>query len=332
MSAYNCEKFVGDAITSVINQTYQNWELFVADDGSTDQTKHVIDSFQDPRIKRYHNDRNIGLLQTWNKLITLGNGDLIAWQDADDTSFPERLEKQVNAFDTDPDLMLCGSNFCRKLLNNRIVISSDYPTQYEEIRKVIDEKKIIPFVGPSRMIRRNVLLNMEAFRPFFEGLGWEDMDFVLRVSEKYKIINLHDVLYEYRYNRGSSTKTRKNVNNLRYHIDKVGFFLAEQRYQTGVDGLMPGGNKSELLDFLNEIEKEINTDPSLSYRRSCRNKISNKDYYYALLEFFHAFCIDPSVQNLKLLPLLLGSFFHTYAKLSLAGLRANLQIGQEQAK
>ena len=86
MPAYNCEKYIHQAIDSVLNQTHINFELLIADDCSTDTTKQIIDSYKDPRIKTFHNNINLGYLKASNKLFSLCKGSYITFQDADDTS------------------------------------------------------------------------------------------------------------------------------------------------------------------------------------------------------------------------------------------------------
>lgn len=96
LPAYNCEKFIRKTIHSLINQTYSNFELLVINDGSTDATTSIIQSFKDTRIQLIQNEKNKGLIYTLNKGIELSKGKYIARIDADDICLPERLQKQVN--------------------------------------------------------------------------------------------------------------------------------------------------------------------------------------------------------------------------------------------
>src|SRR4051794_9639418 len=84
MPAYNSGKYVGEAIQSILNQTYSNFELFIIDDGSKDNTKEVISNFKDDRIKFFQNEENLGLIITRNKLIQLATSPFIAFLDSDD--------------------------------------------------------------------------------------------------------------------------------------------------------------------------------------------------------------------------------------------------------
>ena len=95
MPAYNTESYIGDAIASVLKQTYTNWELLVVDDASTDQTAAVVISFHDPRIKYLKMETNSGAALCRNRALSEAKGHWVAFLDSDDTWHPEKLEKQI---------------------------------------------------------------------------------------------------------------------------------------------------------------------------------------------------------------------------------------------
>lgn len=95
MPAYNCEKYIAQSIASVIAQTYNNWELIVIDDCSTDNTIDIIKSFNDDRICFQKNKSNVGAAITRNKAISLAKGEWIAFLDSDDLWEPSKLEEQI---------------------------------------------------------------------------------------------------------------------------------------------------------------------------------------------------------------------------------------------
>lgn len=94
MPAYNSEKYIAQSIQSILNQTFTDFELCIINDGSTDDTSAVIDSFDDPRIIKIHRTQNCGLVATRNALIDQARGKYIAYLDNDDVAFPDRLQKQ----------------------------------------------------------------------------------------------------------------------------------------------------------------------------------------------------------------------------------------------
>lgn len=97
MPAYNAERFIEAAIRSVMEQTFQNWELIVLDDGSRDHTRQIIETLaqQDQRIRNCPNERNMGVARTRNRGFDLCRGRYVALLDSDDIWHPEKLEKQL---------------------------------------------------------------------------------------------------------------------------------------------------------------------------------------------------------------------------------------------
>jgi glycosyltransferase involved in cell wall biosynthesis len=108
MPVFNREMMVADAIRSIRNQTFQDWELIILDDASTDGTLEVCKSFQanDDRIRVFANPRNLGVGETRNRLLFYASGKYIAVQDSDDTSLPERLAWEAELLDAKPEIGL----------------------------------------------------------------------------------------------------------------------------------------------------------------------------------------------------------------------------------
>ena len=96
MPSWNTGRFIAESIQSVINQTYQKWELLIVDDCSTDNTDAVVTSFTDERIRYFHNDHNSGAALTRNYALREAQGEWIAFLDSDDLWLPKKLEKQLN--------------------------------------------------------------------------------------------------------------------------------------------------------------------------------------------------------------------------------------------
>ena len=108
MPAYNSELYIAQAIQSILNQTYQNIELIIFDDGSTDNTRTVIEGFDDPRIIKILSDKNYGVVVARNNMIDKAKGEYIALMDADDIADPTRLEKQLLSLESE-ECDICGS-------------------------------------------------------------------------------------------------------------------------------------------------------------------------------------------------------------------------------
>lgn len=109
MPAFNSERYIAEAIESILAQTYQNFELIIVDDGSTDRTREIIESFTDPRIIKVYSDRNRGLITTRNRIAQLAKGKYLALLDADDRAFPDRLALQVAYLEAN-HADLCGAD------------------------------------------------------------------------------------------------------------------------------------------------------------------------------------------------------------------------------
>ena len=108
MPAYNAEKTVGEAIESVLNQTYTDYELIIVNDCSKDRTAEILDGFLkiDKRIKVFHNEKNLGVSATRNYAVSKAGGEWIAFLDSDDAWRVDKLEKQLEIINANPDAVL----------------------------------------------------------------------------------------------------------------------------------------------------------------------------------------------------------------------------------
>ncbi len=111
MPVFNAALFLREAIDSILHQTYTNFEFIIINDGSTDDSQEIIDSFNDPRITRIRNATNLGLIQSLNLGLKIAKGVYICRMDADDISLPERLEKQIRYLESNPQIEILGTAF-----------------------------------------------------------------------------------------------------------------------------------------------------------------------------------------------------------------------------
>lgn len=107
MPAYNAERYIREAIDSILRQTWSDFELIIIDDGSTDSTAAIIAEYTDNRIRFCPNAQNMGVAATLNRGLELACGAYIARMDADDISLPERFAKQAAYLDAHPDVTVC---------------------------------------------------------------------------------------------------------------------------------------------------------------------------------------------------------------------------------
>lgn len=110
MTNYNTpESFLREAIDSILNQTYDDFEFIIVDDASTDDSLSVIEFYTDDRIKILRNEQNIGLTKSLNRALSVCKGEFVARMDSDDISEPQRIEKQVQFLRSNPDVIVCGT-------------------------------------------------------------------------------------------------------------------------------------------------------------------------------------------------------------------------------
>jgi glycosyltransferase involved in cell wall biosynthesis len=235
MPAYNCEKFVRVAIESILNQTYTNLELLIADDASTDSTRQIIDSISDPRISLHHNDKNLGYLATVNKLLQVCTGEVITFQDADDWSDASRISVQV-MYLADNKMQICGTGAYQTSMSGDVKGMTLFPENSAKIARNISLGMSVACYA-SLLFSREVLETIGGYRPFFT-FGAEDVDWLYRIIEKYECGNVASPLYYYRFSGASITDSvniLRQVASLRFARD-----MARDRAAGHLDVLQRG--------------------------------------------------------------------------------------------
>ncbi len=298
MPAYNAEKFIRQAIDSILNQSYTNFELLIADDASKDATKEIIESYTDKRIKTAHNSENLGYLKTCNALIALALGNYITFQDADDWSDLDRIQKQVSFFNESSKIGLVGT-FGYTVSEQGIIdklITKEHTNL--SIRKALG--KYNQFLSASCMVRKEVVTDVGVYRLFFDRIGSEDYDWVLRISEKYEVGNITDPLYFYRQHNSSVSKVIKLKNHL---SGKLAYFLSLQRIENaGLDGLETTALKNEFEFYIQQIEAPYLKDASLIFIEKAGEFLFFEMYKDCLKACFFAIKNNPlSVNNYRTL-------------------------------
>lgn len=150
MSVYNGEEYLQDAVLSILNQTYNNFEFIIIEDASTDTTGLILSTFNDKRIKVIKNENNIGLTKSLNKALEIASGKYVARMDADDISVPERFEKQIRYLNSNLDISFCGSDIMN--IDGTYKDHDGLSIRHEEIKLTM--LKHNPFVHSSMMWRK----------------------------------------------------------------------------------------------------------------------------------------------------------------------------------
>ncbi|MGY3211547.1 glycosyltransferase family 2 protein [Mucilaginibacter sp. HD30] len=193
LPVFNGEKFLKEAVRSILNQTYTNFELIIIDDCSTDATPDILTQFNsDVRVRVIRNKANLKVVKTLNKGIQLSHGEYIARMDADDISHPERLEKQVAFLESNPTIGICGTWVETFGAENKVMRAA---IEHEHIK--VRLFFVNPMFHPSIMFRRDVLqANASVYDEQYTNA--EDYGLWVRLIDKVKFANIPTVLLKYR--------------------------------------------------------------------------------------------------------------------------------------
>lgn len=213
MPAFNVEDYINEAIISIQKQTYQNWELIVIDDGSTDKTLKVIQKFaeNDNRIKAYKNKKNLNIVKTLNKGLNYCSGHYILRVDADDLIGEERIEKLVESLNNNEHLKIVGTSMTSIDQKGNVIGQTKFAGSFECI------KKIAKFGSPICHIWLTYPDVYKSLNGYREIPGAEDYDFILRaISEGFQCANLsNDYSYFVRLGRDGNTSSTIGLKQLK---------------------------------------------------------------------------------------------------------------------
>lgn len=218
MSVHNASATVGLALRSVLAQTYQNWELLVADDGSTDGTREILSQIQDPRIRLIQEPSgNMGLPFRLNQCVRLAKGYYVARMDADDVAYPQRLERQVQFLESHCDIDLLGTGAV--VFKGEGEIVGCYPTACSHEAICRRPWWGFPLAHPTWMGKRTWFVA----HPYAENdIRCEDQALLLRSFSHSRFAALEEVLLGYRMEKVSAIRLGKGrVNYCRRLLRRV---------------------------------------------------------------------------------------------------------------
>lgn len=258
MPVYNGEKFISDAIESILNQTFSNFELIIVNDGSTDNTEQVISKYlNDRRITYYKNKANLGLAHSYNRALSLSKGDYIAIMDCDDVCLPDRLKLEVDILDKYRNVYLVYSPV--QFLNDKKEVFSTWggskgrdisrPTVFYDL--YIDGNFIS---NPTIMLRRNHHLN-NFYRMDMECCN--DFEFILRIAHDYDIYEIERPLVKMR--RGEGHNSISAMRQLNFLAQRQILKLIYKKYKAGEP----------------KVTKK-------HYRQAMRNQLGKERQYYTI--------------------------------------------------
>lgn len=202
LPVYNGERFLAESIDSIIAQTYQNWELIIIDDCSSDNSSKIAKNYvaKDNRIKYYRNEQNIKLPRSLNKGFSLAKGDYLTWTSDDNIYLPEAISRMVSAIEDHHVEFVFAS--CRVINENGECV--DVWTAPDEYQSAILYGNC---VGACFLYTRNVydIIGEYDINKFLV----EDYDYWLRIFSRFKVFHIDDYLYKYRWHDQSLTSTEK---------------------------------------------------------------------------------------------------------------------------
>jgi glycosyltransferase involved in cell wall biosynthesis len=211
MPIYNCEEYLKEAVESILNQTFTDFEFIIVNDGSTDKSLSILREFEqkDKRIKIISRE-NKGLIYSLNEGIKLAQGKYVARMDGDDVSFPERFEKQVK-FMEDNKLAVCGTwATVIDPFGNIIKYYTYPPVRKNKIR--LYSFFHCPFIHPSVMLEKEILEKVGGYKNY---KNIEDYELWTRIIYKNNINNIGEMLIKYRIHDNQITKNNKKEMKLK---------------------------------------------------------------------------------------------------------------------
>lgn len=283
MPVYNAGKFLPEAIESILSQTFNNFEFIIVDDASTDNSWEIINQYanKDSRIRAFRNNKNLGVSATTNFAISKTQGKYIARMDADDLSFSDRFEKQLNYLKENDKVIAVGGQCVVINENNQVIGQKRFPVQSKKLKKMTFEA--VPIQQPSLMINTSLLpKDFNWYSP--ECSSAEEIDVLFKLMEYGQLANLKDWTLYYRYRENSLSHINPKQTfwltlKSRFRAIKKGFIptpkavfmniaqimvisLLPNKVITKLWYLLRGINRPQLT--LPSLEKELKTAPAVS--------------------------------------------------------------------
>lgn len=261
MPCYNCEKYVGKAIQSILSQTFENFEFIIINDGSTDNSEKEINNYlEDPRIKYHALTKNRGNYPARNMGIYMAKGKYIAVMDSDDISDINRLLLQFDYMEANPNIGCIGSQGYWINEQDEIIGNLNIPTDYRRVKINLLRNNFT--LHPSLMFRNSFLKKYKL--SYNEDFTYSaDYDLVARASHLFKISNLPNRLLKYRFHDSQISSKKRHqqmqfADTIRFsQLNRLGVFLQNQEveaYQRIMKGqISTEAELAQCLDLFNKI-------------------------------------------------------------------------------
>lgn len=267
MACYNMDRFVGDAISSILNQeNCPSMEIIVVNDGSTDNSLHIISGFSDPRLKLISLKKNYGNSYARNQGLAAAQGKYIAVMDADDIAFPSRLRTQFEYMEKHRNIGAVASRGI--FINENGEYFDDYNmTSLYEIASIRVCLLKNLFLIHSSLFFRLSLLKKHKLNYSLIHKSAEDYDFIIRCSEYFKIEYINDRLIQYRIHPNQQSAKRK-IFQLEF-VNKIRLYLLKQ-FKLKL-------SQSEIKVYLKMMGDDVLTQEEISLLPDLLNRILDKN-------------------------------------------------------
>lgn len=263
MNCFNGEKYLRQAIDSVIAQTWQNWELIFWDNQSTDRSAEIFRSYSDPRMKYFYAPKHTYLYAGRNYALEKASGEFLAFLDVDDWWEPEKLARQIPMFD-DPEVAIVCSNYrVVNELKGKSWIAMKAPPPAGHVLSSLCADYFVALL--TLMVRRAALQGLDhVFDSRFHVIG--DFDLVLRLAARWKLACVADPIANYRIHGANETGKHRvlQISELETWVEKMagdpvvsqelrsGDFGARLAYIKGMNELLDG-RKAKAFGYLGRI-------------------------------------------------------------------------------
>lgn len=231
MPVYNAERYVAEAVESILAQTFRDLEFLVFDDGSTDRSLDILQTYTDldDRIRVFAKPHR-GYVPWLNEGMRIASGEFIARMDADDVSLPQRLVRQVEYLRRHPDCVAVGCDLLQIDPEGDPLSEVIHDTEHEAIEADLLSGGLGVISHPACVMRRSTLLAVGGYREEYEFL--EDFDLWLRLAERGRLANVPEVLFNYRLHRANVIFTQ--VERQKQYADRI---ITEARLRRGLKPL-----------------------------------------------------------------------------------------------
>jgi glycosyltransferase involved in cell wall biosynthesis len=233
MTMYNASRYLREAIESILQQTFTDYEFIIVDDGSTDSSVKIVESYADPRIRLLRLSRTGDMIDAPNEGLALARGEYIARMDADDVALPHRFEKQVARLDAHPEVGVLGTMVDVMDASGQSTMNEVWHTELPVDPLMIRWRLCLedPIVQPSIMMRRALFLAYGGYS--HEDRHAEDYGLYLRYARHSAITSMDEILLRYRWHGGNITTTdaiRRRQATARVQCHAIREFLLDAPY------------------------------------------------------------------------------------------------------